>query len=170
MIKITSFWLTEWTIRTNLWLPGQEEWLEGRVREFGMDMHTLLYSKWSNKDRLCSTGNSAQCYVAAWMAGGFAGEWRRVSTAEFLCCPPETITALFINYTPICLENPRDGGAWWAAVYGVAQSQTRLKWLSIAQGKKFKKTQKTKKSPVSIIRISISISKIQMRIIHFSKL
>ena len=29
-----------------------------------------------------------------------------------------------------CLGNPRDGGAWWAAVYGVAQSQTRLKWLS----------------------------------------
>ena len=26
-----------------------------------------------------------------------------------------------------CLETPRDGGAWWAAVYGVAQSQTRLK-------------------------------------------
>ena len=26
-----------------------------------------------------------------------------------------------------CLENPMDGGAWWAAVYGVAQSQTRLK-------------------------------------------
>ena len=26
-----------------------------------------------------------------------------------------------------CLENPRDGGAWWAAVYGVAQSQPRLK-------------------------------------------
>jgi len=26
-----------------------------------------------------------------------------------------------------CLENPRDGGAWWAAVYGVSQSQTRLK-------------------------------------------
>ena len=31
-----------------------------------------------------------------------------------------------------CLENPRDGGAWWAAVSGVAQSRTRLKWLSIA--------------------------------------
>ena len=29
-----------------------------------------------------------------------------------------------------CLENPRDGGSWWAAVYGVAQSRTRLKWLS----------------------------------------
>ena len=29
-----------------------------------------------------------------------------------------------------CLENPRGGGAWWAAVYGVAQSRTWLKWLS----------------------------------------
>ena len=29
-----------------------------------------------------------------------------------------------------CLENPRDGGAWWAAVYEVAQSRTQLKRLS----------------------------------------
>ena len=29
-----------------------------------------------------------------------------------------------------CLENPRDGGAWWAAAYGIAQSRTRLKRLS----------------------------------------
>ena len=29
-----------------------------------------------------------------------------------------------------CLENPRDGGAWWAAIYGVTQSRTQLKWLS----------------------------------------
>ena len=29
-----------------------------------------------------------------------------------------------------CLENPRDGGAWWAAVYGVTQNRTRLKRLS----------------------------------------
>ena len=37
------------------------------------------------------------------------------------------------NGTPLqcsCLENPRDGGAWWAAVYGVAESQTWLTWLS----------------------------------------
>ena len=42
-----------------------------------------------------------------------------------------------------CLENPRDGRAWWAAVYGVAQSRTRLKRLSssssIAKKKKEKK-------------------------------
>ena len=29
-----------------------------------------------------------------------------------------------------CLENPKDGGAWWAAIYGVAQSRTRMTWLS----------------------------------------
>ena len=37
------------------------------------------------------------------------------------------------NGTPLqcsCLENPRDGGACWAAVYGVTQSRTRLKRLS----------------------------------------
>ena len=34
-----------------------------------------------------------------------------------------------------CLENPRDGGAWWAAVYGIALSQTRLKRLSSSSSK-----------------------------------
>ena len=31
-----------------------------------------------------------------------------------------------------CLENPRDRGAWWAAIYGVTQSRTRLKRLTAA--------------------------------------
>ena len=45
---------------------------EGIVREFGMDI--LLYLKWTtNKALLYSTGNPAQCYVAAWM-GGELGE------------------------------------------------------------------------------------------------
>ena len=48
-------------------------------REFGMDMNTLVYLKWvTNKDLLCSTGNSAQRYVAAWMGAEFGGEWIRV--------------------------------------------------------------------------------------------
>ena len=34
-----------------------------------------------------------------------------------------------------CLESPRDGGAWWAAIYGVAQSRTRLKRLSSSSSK-----------------------------------
>ena len=36
-----------------------------------------------------------------------------------------------------CLENPRDGRAWWAAVYGVAQSRTRLKQLSSSSSSKY---------------------------------
>jgi len=52
---------------------------EGIAREFGVDMYTLLYLKWiSNKDLLYSTGNSAECYVTAWMGGHFGGEWVRV--------------------------------------------------------------------------------------------
>ena len=51
----------------------------GIVREFGMDMYTLLYFKWiTNKDLLYSTGNASQCYVATWMGGEFGGEWTHV--------------------------------------------------------------------------------------------
>ena len=35
-----------------------------------------------------------------------------------------------------CLENPKDGGAWWATVYGVAQSQAQLKQLSSSSSSK----------------------------------
>ena len=48
---------------------------KGVVREFGMDMDTWLHLTWgTNKDLLDSTGNSAQCHVAAWMGGEFGGE------------------------------------------------------------------------------------------------
>ena len=36
-----------------------------------------------------------------------------------------------------CLENPRDGGAWWAAIYGVAHSRTQLKRFSQRQQHEF---------------------------------
>ena len=55
------------------------------------------------------------------------GRWGLDTTSLSLSCIGEG------NGNPLqcsCLENPRDGGAWWAAVYGVAQSRTRLKWLS----------------------------------------
>ena len=52
---------------------------EGIVREFGIDMYTLLYLKWiTNKDLLYSPGNSAQCYLAAWMRGEFGEDWIHV--------------------------------------------------------------------------------------------
>ena len=34
-----------------------------------------------------------------------------------------------------CLENPRDGGAWLASIYGIAQSRTQLKRLSSSSGR-----------------------------------
>ena len=43
-----------------------------------------------------------------------------------------------------CLENPRDGEAWWAAVYGVAQSRTGLKWLSSSSSSSVRKLQLTR--------------------------
>ena len=46
-----------------------------------------------------------------------------------------------------CLENPRDRGAWWAAVYGVAQSRTQLKRLS----RKVNQTGEDKYQIVSLI-------------------
>ena len=52
---------------------------EGIVREFGIDKYTWLYLKQiANKDLLCSTRNSAQCYVVAWMGWKFGGEWIHV--------------------------------------------------------------------------------------------
>ena len=41
-----------------------------------------------------------------------------------------------------CLENPRDGGAWWAAIYGVAQSRTLLKRLRSSSTYKLKELSK----------------------------
>ena len=54
---------------------SSEGWCEGIVREFGMDMYTLLYLKWiTNKDSLYSTWNPAQYCMAAWMGGECWGE------------------------------------------------------------------------------------------------
>ena len=55
---------------------------------------------------------------------------------QFMLCPQvlsEKAMAPQLQYS--CLENPMDGGAWWAAVCGVAQSQTLLKRLSSSSRK-----------------------------------
>ena len=53
-------------------------------------------------------------------------DWATSLSLSFLCSGEGNGNPLQCS----CLENPRDGGAWWAAVYGVAQSRTRLKRLS----------------------------------------
>ena len=77
------------------------EWEDGIIREFWMDMLTLLYFKWiTNKDLLYNAGNSVQ-------SGPLNGRgvWGRIYTcicmAEPLCYPTEAITTLLVGYIPI---------------------------------------------------------------------
>ena len=58
--------------------------------------------------------------------------WTRLKRLSMHACIGEG------NGNPLhysCLENPRDGGAWWAAICGVTQSRTQLKWLSSSSSK-----------------------------------
>ena len=64
------------------------------------------------------------------------GPWgeRTFNTSPLLCIGEGDGNPLQCS----CLENPRDGGAWWAAIYGVTQSRTRLKWLSRSSSSRVK--------------------------------
>ena len=90
-------------LENELKIASREGLGEMIVREFGMDMYMTLYLKWiTNKVLLYSTGNSAQCHVAAWMGGEFGGEWTHVCVwLSPLSCTPETITTLLISYIPV---------------------------------------------------------------------
>ena len=55
-------------------------------------------------------------------------------------CISIQIVKLFVLVQCSCLENPRDGRAWWAAVCGVTQSRTRLKRLSSSSSSSMKNT------------------------------
>ena len=56
-----------------------------------------------------------------------------------------------------CLENPREGGAWWAAIYGIAQSQTWLKRLSSSSSSSMLNNVRYSFSESSIIRQSVPV-------------
>ena len=89
------------TQRMNLWLPeGKDQ--EGIVREFGVDMYTLLYLKQiTNKALLYSTGNSVPCHVTDGWEGSL-GE----NGSMYMCgWVPSVFTwnyhTLLAGYTPI---------------------------------------------------------------------
>ena len=75
---------------------------EAIVRESGMDIDTLLCLTWrTSEDLLDSTGNSAQCHVAAGMGGELAGGMdAHICKAGSLCCSPEIIITLLTGYAP----------------------------------------------------------------------
>ena len=62
-------------------------------------MYPPLYLKWiTNRVLLYSTGNSAQCYVAAWMEEGFGGEWIHVYAWLSLSTVLLKLSTLFVNW------------------------------------------------------------------------
>ena len=83
----------------------QGEWMgERNIREVRINVDTLLYLKQiSNKVLLYSTGNCAQCYVAAWMGGslgenGYMYMYVYIYVYVSLHCLLEIITTLFVNW------------------------------------------------------------------------
>ena len=67
-------------------------------------MYTLLCLKQiTNKDLLCSSWNSAQCYVAAWVGGEFGGEWIHVYVrlSPFAAHLKLSLHCLLISYISI---------------------------------------------------------------------
>ena len=108
---------------------------------------------WINSQPLCTLGGItvAQCgfrrrqwHPTPALLPGKSHGWRSlVGCSPWGCEESDTTECLHFDFSrscigegngnPLqcsCLENPRDRGAWWAAVYGVTQSWTRLKWLS----------------------------------------
>ena len=77
---------------------------------------------------------------------------------------PSGFCTRVICNTPLrcsCLENPRDGVAWRAAVYGVAQSRTWLKWLSSSSN-----LQHTQVNFFFLIKVECFLGHLQVRTIH----
>ena len=95
----------------------------------------LAYKKLYNKRSLAMAPHSSTlAWKIPWME-----EPGRLQSIRLLRVRHDWVTSLSLscigggNGNPLqysCLENPREGGAWWAAVYGVAQSRTWLKRLS----------------------------------------
>ena len=88
--------------------------------------------------------SSTLAWKIPWMeeSGGMEEPWRSLVGCS-PCWGLDTTQRLHFHFSLSCIgkgngnplqcscrENPRDGGAWWAAVYGVAQSRTQLKELS----------------------------------------
>ena len=82
-----------------------------------------------------------QARTLEWVAISFPNTWKwkvkgkSLSRVRLFATPwTEAYQAPPSEEERSCLENPRDGRTWWAAIYGVTQSQTRLKWLSSSSG------------------------------------
>ena len=89
-----------------------------------MDLYTVLYLKWiANKDLLCSTGNSTQCHMAAWI-GGELGE------NAYIYSMAAAAAAKSLQSCPT-LCDPIDGSPPGSVIPGILQART-LEWVAIS--------------------------------------
>ena len=120
-------------LESELMVASGERPGEGIVREFGVDMYSLLYLKWIiNKNQLYSTGTSAQCHMEAWTRGKSGEEWIRVyvwlSPFSLLS---ETITILLIGYLLLFSSCPTLCDPPGSSVHGILQARI-LEWVAIS--------------------------------------
>ena len=82
-------------------------------------------------EKAMATHSSILAWKIPWTEepGGLCSPWgcKEPDTTERLGLIIIVIIIIIFPLQCSCLENPRDGGAWWAAIYEVAQSRTRLK-------------------------------------------
>ena len=135
VLSCVQLFVTPWTITARLLCPwkfpgkntgvGCHFLLQGIFPTQGLNL-CLLY--WQSDSLLLRKSHGWRSLVACSPWGREESDMTEQLPFHFsLSCIGEG------NGNPLqCswLENPRDGGAWWAAVYGVAQSWTRLKRLS----------------------------------------
>jgi len=127
MIQKSHFWVYS----QRNWKQGLKEICEHHVHSSTIHNHQQAEAtqmstyEWTGKQKWYTH----TMYIPCWLS------WSRI---HLRCRRPQIdswvtkIPGEMVGY-PLqcsCLENPRDGGAWWAAVYGVEQSRTRLKQLS----------------------------------------
>ena len=115
------------------WYTGLTQFPSKSQKDFCVDMNKLILKViW--REKVMAPHSSTLAWRIPWVEEpGRCSPWGRYKsdTTErlhfSLSCIGEG------NGNPLqcsCLENPRDEETWWAAVYGVAQSRTWLKWLS----------------------------------------
>ena len=110
----------------------------------------IFISAWTF-DRLCTLTRRRQWHPTPVLLPGRSHGWRSlVGCSPWVHEELDTTERLHFHFSlscigegngnPFqcsCLKNPRDGRAWWAAVYGAAQSRTRLKRLSSSSSSRF---------------------------------
>ena len=107
-------------------------WLSGSLRSFLYSSSVYSCHLFLISEKAMATHSSTLAWNIPWME-----EPGRLQSMGSRRVGHDWVTSLSCigegNGNPLqcsCLENPRDGEAWWAAVYGVARSQTQLKRLS----------------------------------------